>query len=481
MRLLKIMLITLVLGGVSVLSPSCASKSASTPAGQVATVQRGDISISITGVGNLALADKFDLAFDIPSAFSNTKPIAVEEVSVKAGDSVKEGQVLAKLDTSLWDDQVTALDDTVTAAKRNVTSKERAVTQAELTALQKQSALNSAQLSLEQAEDTSTDPLQIRIAQLNLQVAQGNLAAANIAVTDAQTAVADAQKAVVDAQKNLDQAKSASPEVKAPFAGLITNVNVKGGDEVKKGTIAVTIADPSKFQADVMVSEINILQINIGENATAQLDALPGIALPAQVTAVTPSATISSGVVNYKVTVQIQPLQAVIQQRQTASGSASSANTSAGGQASARGNASSANTSASGQASPRQQTQTGQSTGRSSPSLATLAQNVQLREGMTATISIIMQQRSNVILVPKTAITQQGARSYVTVLQADTTEQRPIQTGISNTQYTEVISGVSEGEQVVIPKATTSTTTTTSSQQGQQSRGGIPGLGGIFR
>ena len=112
-----------------------------------------------------------------------------------------------------------------------------------------------------------------------------------------------------------------------------------------------------------------------------------------------------------------------------------------------------------------QQAQTGQSSGQQQTPTATL-KNIQLRQGMTVTVSIILQQASNVLLVPNTAITQQRTKKYVKVSKDGVIEEREITTGISNSQYTEVISGLSEGEKVIVSKAT-STTSTTTQQQGQ--------------
>ncbi len=99
MRILKIMLIILILGGLVVSSVSCGSKSDEAEASeiQVVTVQRGNLIIEVTAVGNLALARTEDLAFDIfyPEA-------TVEEVLVEGGDTVKEGQLLSELDASEW-------------------------------------------------------------------------------------------------------------------------------------------------------------------------------------------------------------------------------------------------------------------------------------------------------------------------------------------------------------------------------------------
>jgi hypothetical protein len=69
------------------------------------------------------------------------------------------------------------------------------------------------------------------------------------------------------------------------------------------------------------------------------------------------------------------------------------------------------------------------------------------------------------LLVPNTAITTQRGQAYVQVLTpGGAIEERAIQTGISNWQYTEVTEGLSEGEKIVVTPGTT--TTPTSQQQG---------------
>jgi hypothetical protein len=96
----------------------------------------------------------------------------------------------------------------------------------------------------------------------------------------------------------------------------------------------------------------------------------------------------------------------------------------------------------------------------------TLPENFQLREGLSVTVSIIVAQRTGVLLVPNAAITTQLGQAYVQVmLPTDTTEQRAIKTGISNWQYTEVTDGLSEGEKVIVPQGIT-TTTPASQEQG---------------
>jgi len=93
-----------------------------------------------------------------------------------------------------------------------------------------------------------------------------------------------------------------------------------------------------------------------------------------------------------------------------------------------------------------------------------------LREGLTVTVNIMVDSRSDVLLVPNAAISSQGGQSYVKVALPDGTfEERAVQTGISNWQFTEVTDGLSEGEQVVVPKGTAVTSTT----QQTGPRGGV--------
>lgn len=543
MKLLRIIPITLALCTLSIFPSACASKSATAPQGQVVTVELGNLSTAITGVGNLALSKKVDLAFDIPSSFSTaSNPLSVEQVLVQEAESVKEGQVLAKLDTAAWEDQLTALEDKVTTAnttltqkqravtsaeravataernvtlaERGVTTAERAVTSAKYNVIQAQINLNNAQTSLEQTEETSTDPLEIEAKQLALEMARGKLADAQqavddaqttgigdaqqavddakvkledaqTAVEDAQTAITIAQKALEDAQTALADAKSASAEVKSPFDGFITNVNVTGGQEVKKGTVAVTIADPTKFEAQIMVSEIDILNVSLEEAASVQVQAMPGVSFPATVTHIAPTATIQSGVVNYQVTVELTSLQPITTQRQTRTAATGNVTTGApsgrSGQGFSSGNLTQSQINQMIQQRQQARAGAGQSGGQSTQAPAAPTGNAQLSEGMTITVTITTAQRNNVLLVPTQAIISQGGGTFVQVLNNGVTEQRAVQTGISNWQYVEITSGLNEGEQVIVPQVTTTTTTTSTQQQRPPQPSGIQGMQRMLR
>ncbi|TET67494.1 MAG: HlyD family efflux transporter periplasmic adaptor subunit [Dehalococcoidia bacterium] len=494
MTLVKIMLITFILSGLAFPVAGCASESGSESLSQnqIATVQRGNLVIDITAVGNLALSRTEELAFDL-----FYQEGTVEEVLVEEGDTVEKGQVLAKLDTEEWEDELSTLEDQVTAKERdllqaeiNLQTAEQNLKNAQDNEAAKKLALLNAQISLDQAEynlsvaeETHTWPdleiaeaevekaeaflqyaldggwenvitraqaeldaaervynalvqgydteevaikkLQVESAELSLAQAEEDLnevakdvALKELQLTLSQGRLEDAKKALTDAQEKLEEANSKSPLIEAPFDGFITKVNVEGGDEVLSGTVAVQLADPNRFEADIMVSEMDILQVKLGGDAWVQVDAMSGMSLSAKVTHISPTATIQSGVVNYQVKVEIESHEAVMRERQQAQG------------------------------------------GQQRQIPTEISRDFQLREGLTVTVHILVAEKNNVLLVPNQAITRLGMETHVQVSKDGVTEERVIQVGISDWQFTEVTDGLSEGEQIIVPTTTETTSPT---------------------
>jgi len=508
MRILKIMLIVLVLCVVSALSISCGreSDSMAVTEDQLVTVQRGGLIIDITAVGNLAFAYEEELTFEVSGT--------VGEVLVEVGDSVEEGQVLAELD----DTSIISLQKAVIQARINLENAEENlekaedpyteldVAQAEAAVANAKVALEAAQEALEEAECpyTESDIAQAELAVINAEIAldkaqddlerareryvrnrtvpewaqdyeqkQKELAVAEFDLAEAEDDLADMkagadlleveqkQKQLAVVQANLKEAEddlaemlgsvdSLEVELKqsevasaqavldeaierlematmvAPFAGIVTSVNVEAGEAVDANQVVIELVDPTKFEADILVNEIDIFNIQLGAEATIQVDAMPGINLPAKVTHISPMATIQAGVVNYKVRVEIESLETVMQERQE------------GGMPLPPGDG----------------------------LLPMMLEDFQLREGLTVTVSIIVDERSDVLLVPNAVIIRQERETYVQVLKDGVIEQRSIITGISNWQYTEIVEGLSEGEKVVIPETTTTTSTTQQDRPG---------------
>ncbi|MFA6439256.1 MAG: efflux RND transporter periplasmic adaptor subunit [Bacteriovoracaceae bacterium] len=73
-----------------------------------------------------------------------------------------------------------------------------------------------------------------------------------------------------------------------------------------------------------------------------------------------------------------------------------------------------------------------------------------LRPEMTATVQTFTQAKENVLVVPKNSVQIEGDKMFVTVLTNGRVDKRYITTGINDKKYYEVLSGLSEKENVVI-------------------------------
>jgi HlyD family secretion protein len=349
------------------------------------------------------------------------------------------------------------------------------------------------------ALQVSQSKLAFTQAQMAVVDAQTAVDDANIAVVNAQQAVDDAEYAVTkgqqtmenamadlesaknslaDAQKKLTDAEAMSPDITAPFDGFITAVNVKAGDSVYNGTIAVTVADPTKFEADIYVSEMDIDKVQIGGTASVAVSALTGVTVPATVTYIAPTATIQSGVVNYSVKVELGSLPAASQN--TAAGQPQTGNVTSGALPQRLQQAVDSGRMTQQQAEELMQNAPSAGAGGSNfsgfsgsqgssqlPAGSAAASNVQLRQGLTVTVSIIINSRTNVLLVPNAAVTTVGGESSVQVVKANgTTEKRVVQIGLNDWEYTEITDGLSEGENVSVPENLGTTSSSSSSRGG---------------
>ena len=75
-----------------------------------------------------------------------------------------------------------------------------------------------------------------------------------------------------------------------------------------------------------------------------------------------------------------------------------------------------------------------------------------LKPDMTAHARIIIREKSDVLVVPNEAIVFEGGRFFVFVKKGEKTEKRPVVLGIRDDQSTEIVSGLSEGEKILISK-----------------------------
>jgi multidrug efflux pump subunit AcrA (membrane-fusion protein) len=73
-----------------------------------------------------------------------------------------------------------------------------------------------------------------------------------------------------------------------------------------------------------------------------------------------------------------------------------------------------------------------------------------LRSGMYADVSVLAQEKKGALLAPRAAVTIVGDKGTVYVVKGDTVEQRTVTTGLTDSDHVEILSGVGQGETVVI-------------------------------
>jgi len=95
---------------------------------------------------------------------------------------------------------------------------------------------------------------------------------------------------------------------------------------------------------------------------------------------------------------------------------------------------------------------------------------------------IIIDEKSDVLMVPTSAIETKNNEKSVTLVKGDATEKVKVETGISSDKYTEIISGLNEGDEVQIKSLPTEGFTTSSGTSNTNRNSGMPGgMGGFMR
>lgn len=280
---------------------------------------------------------------------------------------------------------------------------------------QARAALEAATLNLQAAEASLADlknpagPADIQAADASIAGAQAQVQAAegNVAAAEAQLARAHAaadllvekpaadEKAILEAQvasarTNLEiaQLRLRQAQIIAPISGTVANVLIRAGEQAAPGSPAISILNEAAYHITVNVDEIDIDRVKVGQPVVVTLDALPDQPVQGVVSEIAPTSTATSGVVTYLVTINLDEAAAA-----------------------------------------------------------------DLRPGMSASAAITVDELDNVLVVPNWAVrlNRETGEAFALVRQADgTIGEVVIETGLRNEQFSEVISGLNEGDQVVL-------------------------------
>jgi HlyD family secretion protein len=235
----------------------------------------------------------------------------IVELQVMEGDSIRKGQVLARIYGDIYTtqrDQASAIVNQQQASVEN--------NKAQLESLK--SGLDLAQKTYNRQKQLLSEKVisaaEFEQADNALQAAKANYNAAIQGIRSGQAGVQSARSSLLRANKDLSRTV-----VVAPMNGVVSLLNVKKGERVvgnsmMAGTEMMRIADMSKIEVRVDVGENDIPKVHLGDSALVEVDAYNTRKFKGIVTQIASSsatagqqAAATNDVTNYKVYIRLLP------------------------------------------------------------------------------------------------------------------------------------------------------------------------------
>ncbi|CAN5263590.1 efflux RND transporter periplasmic adaptor subunit [soil metagenome] len=194
----------------------------------------------------------------------------IVELNVREGDSIKKGQVLARIYADIYAtqrDQAAAVVNQQQAAVENVSANIGAVK------AQLDQARTTYKMQKQLYDEKVISLSEFTIADAGLKSAQANYNAALQSIRGSRAGVQSARAGLSKANKDISRAT-----VTAPMDGVVSLLNVKKGERVvgnsmMAGTEMMRIADLSKIEVRVDVGENDIPKVHIGDTAIVGVEA----------------------------------------------------------------------------------------------------------------------------------------------------------------------------------------------------------------
>ncbi|MBX9606229.1 MAG: efflux RND transporter periplasmic adaptor subunit [Gammaproteobacteria bacterium] len=245
-----------------------------------AEVTRGALTVKVTATGTLQPLNQVDVGSELSGM--------VEEVLVDFNDTVKRGQVLARLDTQ-------RLNATAVQARGSLASAEARLREAEATAVETElKAGRCAKLAEKQM--CSKD---------DLDASRAAEARARASVASAKAGVAVARAALEERETELAKAV-----IQAPIDGIVLKRLIEPGQTVAammQTPLLFTLAENlTQMELQVAVDEADVGRVAVGQRASFTVDAYPNREFPAVITQVRYAPESKDGVVTYTTALSVE-------------------------------------------------------------------------------------------------------------------------------------------------------------------------------
>ena len=358
---------------------------------KLAKVEKGDLAKSVVATGKITPITKVEIK-------SKASGI-VEKLYVDTGDHVKQGQVLAELDRVEIQAQVNSSKAQLLSSQANLKSAEADETRAKVDA--QGVDIPTLQRAYERAQEMSKDGV---VSQATLDDAQRgyimavnkrDVARAQLTVNKAKVSQAEAEVEKDEASLKQFQEQLSYTTITAPIDGVVLSRDVEVGDAVSSilvlgsgATLVMTLGDTSEVYVKGKVDESDIGKVYLGQPARIRVETFKDKTFTGHVTKISPMGVEKDNVTTFEVRVSIN---------------------NPGGE---------------------------------------------LKAEMTANAEIILDEHHNVLMIPEGAIMydkDKKASVDIPVPSAkDGMKKIAVNIGISNGVKTEVLSGLKEGDQVVL-------------------------------
>lgn len=350
---------------------------------RVGTVTRGDLVRDVSVQGNVVAAFH-------PTLFSPARGIA--RLQVKAGETVAEGQVLARvespeLESRLLQERSTLLSLESELERQRILAKQRRIqTEEDLGLLQVE--LESAQRAMARAErsrregilnDVEYEEAQdaVRVATLRLELARRRADFEDESLgleTRNRRSVVDRQRLILtDLERQVDELT-----LRSPVDGLVSRLEIEDQDAVSLGSPIVSVVDLSEFEVEVMVPEIYADEIG---PATEAVVAYGGSDYGGRVKSISPE-------------VEGSRVRAIVEFAGTAPGG--------------------------------------------------------LKQNQRLSTRLVLETREDVLKVPRGPFLEAGAGRHAYVVEDGVAVQRPIEVGGLSVSEVEIASGLEAGERIIL-------------------------------
>ena len=285
-----------IVAGVSLLGSGSGDGSASAP--MTSVVEKGDFSEAVTATGSAQPVESVVVSPGVDGT--------IESVNIAEGDTVSEGDVIMTLSNSELDKKVTEAANAVRDAKLGVSD---AVDAYNALVDKYNKAIETDQKAWDRyyAEKANFEANPDNAGQTYTGEEPESSAPTDKDFQDADRAIDKANNTLADAQASYDEAveTAAKRTVKAPKSGSVVVMNAQVGASITSGGTGsgnssssesgsgalIQIADLSQMMVKVNVNEVDISKISVGQTAAVTFSALPDVMADATVTRI---ATVSS-------------------------------------------------------------------------------------------------------------------------------------------------------------------------------------------